>query len=122
MDVDPLPPTHDSFPPEPELPEPPPPILTPSGRPYCECRLPRRFMDTLPEALAPAFIPQESQIEAEAPGPICHVLLIVRDRLITTANSFGIWWDYPHCPTIDPDGSLSLEELSNSHQVASKLI
>jgi hypothetical protein len=124
MDVDPpppLPPTHDSFPPEPELPEPPPPILTPSGRPYRERRLPRRFMDTLPEALAPASIPQESQLEAEAPGPIRRVLLIVRDRLVTTANSFGIWQDYPCRPTIDPDGSLSLEELTNSHRVASNL-
>ena len=29
------------------------------------------------------------------------------------ANSFGIWRDYPRRPTIDPEGSLSLEELSN---------
>ena len=49
------------------------------------------------------------------------ILLIVRDRLVTTANSFGVWREYPRRPTIDPDGSLSLEELSNSHRVPSNL-
>ena len=126
MDVDPPPPLspiHDFIPLEPELPNPPPPpplppILTASGRPYRQRRLPRRFTDNLPEALAPAPVPYESQPEAGVAGPARRVLLIVQDRLVTTANSFGVWRDYPRRPTIDPDGSLSLEELSNSHRVA----
>jgi hypothetical protein len=44
-----------------------------------------------------------------------RVLLIVRDRLVTVANSFGIWRDYPRRPTADPDVFLSFEDLSNAH-------
>jgi hypothetical protein len=132
MDVDPpippppLSPIHDFIPGplEPELPKPPPslpPPLTASGRPYRQRRLPRRFTDNLPEALAPAPTHYESQPEAGVAGPARRVLLIVRDRLVTAANSFGVWRDYPRRPTIDPDGSLSLEELSNSHRIPSKL-
>ena len=127
MDVDPAPPLspiHDFIPLEPPKPPPPPPfppMLTASGRPYRQRRLPRRFTDNLPEALAPVPMPYESQPEAGVaePGPVRRVLLIVRDRLVTTANSFGVWRDYPRRPTIDPDGSLSLEELSNSHRIPS---
>lgn len=36
----------------------------------------------------------------------------MRDRLITTVNSFGIWRDYPRRPTRDPDASLSLDDLA----------
>ena len=129
MDVDPPPPLspiHDSdfIPLEPELPKPPPslpPPLTASGWPYRQCRLPRRFTDNLPEALAPAPTHYESQPEAGVAGPAHCVLQIVRDRLVTAANSFGVWHEYPRRPTIDPDGSLSLEELSNSHRVPSNL-
>ena len=127
MDVDPPPlaplspiPVHDFIPLEPELPKSPlslPPPLTASGRPYRQRRLPKRFTDNLPEALAPAPTHHETQPEAGVTGPACRVLLVVRDRLVTIANSFGVWRDYPRRPTIDPDGSLSLEELSNSHRV-----
>jgi hypothetical protein len=138
MDVDPLPPhsptINDFIPLEPELPKLPPslqtlpPPLTASGRPYHQHRLPRRFTDNLPEALAPAPTHhelQDSQPEAGGAGPahrVARILLVVRDRLVTTANSFGVWRDYPRCPTIDPDSSLSLEELSNSHWVRSNLL
>jgi hypothetical protein len=127
MDVDsppPLSPIHDSIPLEPELPKPPPslpPPLTASGRPCRQRRLPKRFTDNLPEALVPAPTHYESQPEAGVAGPARRVLLIVRDRLVTIANSFGVWREYPRRPTIDPDGSLSLEELSNSHRVPSNL-
>ena len=128
MDVDPSPTLSPigNFTPLPELPELPeplplPPALTPSGRPYRERRLPRRFVDNLPEALVPVPMPRESQPEEGATGRVRRVLLVVRDRLVTAANSFGVWRDYPRRPTIDPDGTLSLEELSNSHQIASNL-
>ena len=118
MDVDPPPPLspiHGFIPLEPELPKPPPslpPPLTASGWPYRQHRLPRRFTDNLPEVLAPVPIHYESQPEAGVAGPACHVLLIVQDRLVTTANSFGVWCEYPCHPTIDPDGSLSLKRNS----------
>jgi hypothetical protein len=51
-------------------------------------------------------------------APVRRVLLIVRDRLVTAANSFGIWRDYPRRPTADPDTFLSLEDLSNAHDHA----
>ena len=120
----PLSPIHDIIPLEPELSEPlplplPPPTLTASGWPYHEHRLPKRFTDNPPEALAPAPLVHELQPEAGATGSVRRVLLIVWDRLVTAANSFGVWRDYPHHPTIDPDSSLSLEELSNSYQLSS---
>ena len=127
MEVDPTPPLspiHEFIPLDPELSKPPlslPLPLTASGRPYRQRRIPRRFADNLPEALAPAPTHDESQPEAGVAGPARRVLLIVRDRLVTIANSFGVWREYPHRPTIDPDGSLSLEELSNSHRVPSNL-
>lgn len=127
MEVDPPPPLspiHDFIPLDPELSKPPlslPLPLTASGRPYRQRRIPRRFTDNLPEALAPAPAHDESQPEAGVAGPARRVLLIVRDRLVTIANSFGVWREYPHRPTIDPDGSLSLEQLSNSHRVPSNL-
>jgi len=35
------------------------------------------------------------------------------DRLITIANKFGIWRDYPTCLTRDPDDSLTLDDLTS---------
>lgn len=47
-----------------------------------------------------------------------RVLLVVRDRLVTAANSFGIWRDYPRRPSADPDAFISLEDLSNTHDLS----
>jgi hypothetical protein len=63
---------------------------------------------------------QMSQEQQLTLGPgIRHVLLIVRDHLVTSLNSFGLWRDYPERPTFDPDSSLTLEDLAtprhNSH-------
>ncbi|KAF9474973.1 hypothetical protein BDN70DRAFT_814828 [Pholiota conissans] len=84
------------------------PALTTAGRPRRNYRLPARFVDVPPEPLAPAPI--------QPPAPLRRVLLIVRDRLVTAANSFGIWRDYPRRPTVDPSSTLTLEELSNSYR------
>jgi hypothetical protein len=88
---------------------PPPPSLTRSGRPRREYRLPKRFRDNLPEPPAPAPTNLDSNT-----NPVRRVILIVRDRLITIMNSFGIWRDYPERPSVDPDSHLTLEDLSNS--------
>lgn len=91
---------------EPAPPDAPHP--TQSGRPRREHRLPQRFRDNLPEPPTPAPI-----LEMQESNPRQRVLLIVRDRLITASNSFGIWRDYPDRPTADPDASLTLKDLSN---------
>jgi hypothetical protein len=72
-------------------PQNPPPSFTQSGRPRQEYRLPKRFRDNIPEppAPVPTAIPPH-------PDPIRRVILIVRDRLTTVMNSFGIWRDYPN--------------------------
>jgi len=82
-----------------------PPAL--SGRPVRKCRLPRHVQDILPEA--PPVLPEP----VETTSTRC-IRLIVRDRLVTIANTFGIWRDYPRRPTRDPDASLTLTDLSTS--------
>ena len=99
---------------EPDL-EPVLPLLTQSGRPRREYRRPRRFIDNLPETPSVAVVDDAIIRPPEVSAPIRRVLLIVRDRLVTAANSFGLWRDYPRRPTVDPDAFLSLEDLSNSH-------
>jgi hypothetical protein len=99
-------PIYDFIPHEPELLEPLllpllPPTLTASRWPYYECRLLRRFTDNLPGALAPALLPHKLQPEAGATRSVHHVLLIVQDKLVTIANLFGVWHDYPYHPIID---------------------
>ena len=57
-----------------------------------------RFTEILKEPdqtrLRQHYIHYESQPEAGVAGPACHVLLIVQDRLVTTANFFGVWCEY----------------------------
>jgi hypothetical protein len=98
------------------FPTPPTPLLTQSGRPRRDYRLPKRFQDNLPEPPAPvplANLPSNPNPESET-HPVRRVILIVRDRLVTVVNSFGIWRDYPERPSVDPDALLTLEDLSNS--------
>ena len=91
-----------------------PPSLTRSGRPRREYRLPKRFRDNIPEPPAPA--PTAPLNPDPNPHPLRRVILIVRDRLTTVMNSFGIWREYPERPSVDPDSALTLEDLSNSHR------
>jgi len=88
------------------------PVLTQSGRPRRNYQLPKRFQDILSAPAAPPEAP-------EPPGqPVRSVLLVVRDRLITVANIFGIWRDYPRRPSYDPDVALTLEDLTNQSAIA----
>jgi len=94
----------------------PPPSLTQCGRPRRGYRLPKRFRDNLPEPPAPApTTPSNSESNSNT-NFVRRVILIVRDRLVTAKNSFGIWRDYPERPSADPDSHLTLEELSNSYR------
>jgi hypothetical protein len=97
-----------SAPPRPDVPR-----LTQSGRPRRDYRLPQRFHDILPEP--PTSTPAPSILELQEGNASRRVLLIVRDRLITASNSFGIWRDYPDRPSTDPDATLTLIDLSNRH-------
>jgi hypothetical protein len=99
--------------PETQVNAPPPPLLTQTGRPRQGYRLPKRFRDNLPEPPAPA--PTTSSSLESNTNPVRRVILIVRDRLVTVMNSFGIWRDYPERPSVDPDSHLTLEDLSNSY-------
>ena len=86
------------------------PDLTRTGRPRCNYRIPRRFKDFLPESAA-IF-----ETEARA-GPLQRVILVVRDRLVTVANLFGIWRDYPRRPTRDPDAAIREGDLLHDRYV-----
>ena len=95
-----------------------PPLLTRSGRPQRGYRLPKRFRDNLPEPPAPVPNLESSNPIPDSElghGPVRRVILIVRDRLVTVMNSFGIWRDYPERPTVDPDALLTIADLSNSN-------
>lgn len=82
-----------------------------SGRPKRSHRLPARYRDILPTPPTPAANPIP---EPESTGSrIKRLTLIVRDRLITAINVFGIWRDYPHRPSYDPDALVNSEDLSN---------
>ncbi|KAK7015137.1 hypothetical protein VNI00_019203 [Paramarasmius palmivorus] len=91
---------------------PPPPAVTQSGRPARSYRLPARYRDNLPE-VPPPVIPTEQEV---LPTVARRVTLFVRDRLHSMANSFGIWREYEHRPTFDPDHFVPLEQLANYHK------
>lgn len=88
-----------------------PSLSTENGRPKRSRRLPARFRDTLPVPPVPIVNPDPSPIPTGS--RIKRLTLIVRDQLITVANVFGIWRDYPHRPSYDPDTLVNPEDLSN---------
>ena len=102
-----------------------PPMITPNneaptattGRPKRLRRLPARFRDTLPTPPTPVP-PADPALGSQSIGSqIKRVTLIVRDRLVTMANVFGIWRDYPRRPSYDPDTVVCPDELSNQHSI-----
>ncbi|KAJ7146778.1 hypothetical protein C8R44DRAFT_18711 [Mycena epipterygia] len=86
---------------------PPSPPRTAAGRPRRSYRLPARFEDVLPEPPAPIVILPE-----EPTGP-CRVILHVRDTMRSACNRFGLFREYPHRPSYDPDSLLQPEDLAN---------
>lgn len=82
-----------------------------SGRPKRSRRLPARYHDRLPAPPVPIAYPLP---EPESTGSrIKRLTLIVRDRLVTAINVFGIWRDYPHRPSYDPDTLVDSGDLCN---------
>ena len=104
---------------EPSLPSPPPPPppppypLTQAGRPKRNYRQPARYIDLNPEPCQP--------LEEEPPPPtsiLPRVILIVRNRLRTAANSFNLFREYLYRPSFDPDSFVPSEDLLqvNDHE------
>ena len=91
-------------------PQNPPSSFIQTGWPRRKYCLPKRFRDNIPEPPAPVPATPSN------PDPVRWVILIVRNRLTTVLNSFGIWRDYLRRPSEDPDSVLTLEDLSNSHK------
>ena len=100
-----------SVPPYPAFPEirtsPLLPPLTQAGRPVRNYRLPKRYHpDPLPEPPCPA-------VQLENTGAPClRINLIVRDTFKTITNNFGIWREYLHRPSYDPDSFTSITDLA----------
>ena len=86
--------------------EPPPTGLTTSGRPQRNHQLPARYRDMVPEPLIPLERPPENR------APLPRVILIVRDRLRTAANSFGLLREYLHRPSFNPDAFVPTSSLA----------
>ena len=91
------------------------------GRPQRKRRIPARYRDCLPEP-APAVLLNKPTTETQpqhpripSPSPILpRIRLIVRDTVQTIANIFGLWREYPHRPSYDPDHSVPPDSLAAS--------
>ncbi|KAJ7825144.1 hypothetical protein B0H14DRAFT_3468789 [Mycena olivaceomarginata] len=51
--------------------------------------------------------------EEEPQRPLPRVTLIVRDLYKTAINKFGLWREYLHRPSYEPDSLISIEDLAN---------
>jgi Plavaka transposase len=98
-----------STPPLPPSVSQPPPQFTQGGRPKRNYRLPARYEDINPEPLRPL---EEEDEQPTAALP--RLRLIVRNRLRTATNSFGLLREYLYRPSFDPDSFVPEEDL---HQV-----
>ena len=88
--------------------------LTQAGRPIRNYRLPKRYHpDPLPEPPCPAV--QLDSVGAPSLRILPHIKLIVRDTFKTIQNSFGIWREYWHRPSYDPDAFVSVADLAQPH-------
>ena len=80
-------------------------LMAANGRPQRNHQLPARYRDLVPEPLIPLEPPPEIQ------APLPRIILIVRDCLRTTANSFGLLREYLHRPSFDPDAFVPTHSL-----------
>jgi len=83
-----------------------PPQSTQAGRPKRNYRLPARYEDVNPEPLR--SLEGEDEQPTVALPPLC---LIVRNRLRTATNSFGLLREYLDQPSFDPDSFVPEEDL-----------
>ncbi|KAF8178409.1 hypothetical protein K438DRAFT_1769588 [Mycena galopus ATCC 62051] len=96
--------------PTPANPPPAAPLDLNAGRPTRMKKLLARYRDILPE---PVPVVENADPPAAPPGnSLPRVNLIVRDTFKTGPDIFGLWREYLHRLTYDPDSLLSLEDLS----------
>ena len=111
--VEPLPPSFplpiSTPPPQSSPSRSPPPKFTQAGRPKRNYRLPARYEDVNPEPL-----PLLNEEDEQATAVIPRLHLIVRNRLRTTTNAFGLLREYLYRPSFDPDSFVPDKDL---HQV-----
>ena len=82
-------------------------------RPRRQRRLPARYRDVLPEP-APVILTNDTDTSDPAPTrSLPRICLIVRDTIQTVANLFGLWRQYPHRPSYDPDNSIPFSSLAS---------
>ena len=84
------------------------------GRPRRKHRLPARYRDNLPEPAPISTTPSdEISRPSEAAAPFLpRIRLIVRDSICTMANTFGLWREYLHRPSFDPDSFVPSDDLA----------
>jgi hypothetical protein len=87
-----------STPPPPSSFSQPPPQFTRTGRSKRNYRLPARYEDVNPEPLRPLEEEDEQPTSA-----LPRLRLVVRNRLRTATNSFGLLREYLYRPSFDPD-------------------
>ncbi|KAJ3768912.1 hypothetical protein FB446DRAFT_706633 [Lentinula raphanica] len=92
-----------------------PESTTATGRPQRNRRLPARYWDILPEGITAIVEPpsDDEDPEPDPPPTIRRITFRLRERLKTSLNSFQLWREYPQKPSHDPDGEVSIEDLSN---------
>ncbi len=93
------------------IPSPPTPV-TFTGRPQRSRLAPLRFRDVCPEPVAPVP-PAIPNPEPPVNPQVRSVRLIVRDTVRTAANIFGLWREYLHRPSYEPDAFMRPEDLMN---------
>ncbi|KAK7020396.1 hypothetical protein R3P38DRAFT_3549619 [Favolaschia claudopus] len=104
---------HDEPMPDPSPPrEPSPePEVNASGRPVRKKRPTWKLLQLLPEPAAPAPLNISEPDDDATPPPAPTAF--VWESIKTAMNSFGLYREYPRIPTHDPDGTISLDDLSD---------
>ncbi|KAJ3847524.1 hypothetical protein EV368DRAFT_69040 [Lentinula lateritia] len=82
-------------------------LLTPEPNMLCA------GMDGHPDEPEPAPTEMTAAEQRSSTRTLPRIILIVRDKLKTQLNVFGLWHEYPDRPSHDPDGEVGLEDLSN---------
>ena len=86
---------------------------TPVGRLTRNRRLPARYRDEVPRSAPPVIVsPTNPEPEPERASRLPRVILIVQDGLKTLLGSFGLWRNYAHRPTYDPDSVVLDDDLA----------
>jgi hypothetical protein len=101
------PPALPGFPETPTSPTP----LTNTGRLRRNYRIPHRYEDVPPVGMVP-IEPNTTAPSLPVATGIRRVTLIVQDTIRTGLNRFGLFHEYPHRPSHDPNSAVHTEELA----------